>query len=337
VFILLVLGVIKSVAMYRVYHLLPLHELKRRARAGDAKASSIFKVAAFSERLDILLWLSGVICGVVVIIWSARYAWWLASLLIVLFSWLLIWAPKISEGGWLWNLYAFNSRYVFKFLSFADPVLAPLAKLWPPHEQVHLHAGLYEKEDLLQLLDTQNHLASNRIPQDELKMAQAALTFGDKKVSAAMTPRSKVRFVLAEETIGPMLMDELHKTGQVRFAVVEEIKKNIEPKVMGTLLLQDLIGREDEGPVTRLMKKGVHYINESASLHQAVDAFLKTHAHLLVVVNNFEEVAGILTLEDVLKQIVGKLITDEFYDYKNLSAVAGRHPSAAQEHHEPTV
>jgi CBS domain containing-hemolysin-like protein len=68
----------------------------------------------------------------------------------------------------------------------------------------------------------------------------------------------------------------------------------------------------------------VHYINEADDLHAALDAFNKTRAPLLVVVNNFEEVAGVLTLDDVLSLILGRKIESGFYDYHDLKSVAGR-------------
>ena len=64
------------------------------------------------------------------------------------------------------------------------------------------------------------------------------------------------------------------------------------------------------------------FINEDSNLRQALSAFLKTHHHLLIVVNSFEEMVGVLSLEDVLEQILGKQIVDEFDSYDNLRAVA---------------
>ena len=68
-----------------------------------------------------------------------------------------------------------------------------------------------------------------------------------------------------------------------------------------------------------------------------MDAFLKTHHHLLVVVNHFEEIVGVLSIEDVLEQIVGQPIVDEFDNYEDLRAVAAKEAKqdhAEQEHQE---
>ena len=324
VFALLVIGVFKVILLYQVYHLHTLAELKRRARSGDERSASIYKVTALQPAVDSLLWLSGIGCASAVIIWAGRREWWAAVILVIVFSWRMFWAPRLADDGWVWKISAFSSRYMFKFINPLKSFLDAVAILMPATRQRQTHNDIYEKDDLLDLLDKQNQLVDNRVDDADLKIARGALSFSGKYVRDIMIPRSKARFVIEDENIGPMLMDELHKTGQTRFAVAKEIKKNAEPEVVGTLFLADLIGREDEGPVSRLIKKGVHYINEADNLDDALDCFIKTRAPLLVVVNNFEEVSGVLSLDDILSQILGRKIESDFSDYHDLKAVAGR-------------
>ena len=154
-----------------------------------------------------------------------------------------------------------------------------------------------------------------------------------------MTPRRKARFVAASEPIGPMLMDELHATGQTRFAVTKEPVKKSAPQIIGSLYLGDLLKNLDQpGKVSSISTSGVFYINQSCSLSQSLDAFLKTGSQLLVAVDKFQEVTGILTLEEVLAQLIGKLNIDDFNSYDNVRAVAGLHAEPekplADDHHE---
>lgn len=324
VFALLVVGVFKVILLYQVYHLHSFAELKRRARAGERSFIDIYKVAALQPAVDALLWLAGIVCAAPVLVWAGRWEWWAALLLMTAFSWRMFWAPRLRDDGWVWKISSLSSRYMFNIIQPLKSSLDAIAILMPSTHQTPPHSGIYEKDDLIDLLDKQNRQLDNRIEEADLKIARGALTFGAKKVGEVMVPRSKVRFVTEDEVIGPMLMDELHKTGQTRFPLAKQIKKNAEPEVTGTLLLSDLIGREDEGPVSRLAKKGVNYINEADDLHAALDAFNKTRAPLLVVVNNFEEVAGVLTLDDLLSQILGHKVESDFYDWHDLKSVAGR-------------
>jgi len=323
VFVLILLDLAVGIFLYRAYHRLPLAELRRRARTGRTNDKRLFKATALGSTLDVFLW---AICTAEItflLIAAARWGWWLAALLIIVLGWIMFFAPKPKDSGWAWTLAAYMSPVVFKMVNFCQPVLDPLTKFLPAGAG-DVHTGLYDKEDLLDLLNVQNHQVDSRVPEDELKMAFGALTFGDKKVAEVMTPRKKIHFVLADEIVGPTLMDELHKTKQTRFPVVKQIKKNIEPEIIGTLLLSDITGLDKEGPVSGAMRKGVYYINEEDDLHTCLDAFTKTKAHLLIVVNNFEEIAGAVGLEDVLGEIIGKPPAIDFNDYHNKEAVAGR-------------
>lgn len=183
---------------------------------------------------------------------------------------------------------------------------------------------------MLELLGNQDKQVDNRIPEQDLLIAFNSLQFGDKTVRQAMTPRRLVKMVSADEAIGPILTDELHKTGFSRFPIYKDSAKAASPQIVGTLYLNDLIGYDGSGKVKDLADKKVYFINEDNTLRQAFNAFLKTHHHLLIVVNSFEEMAGVLSLEDVLEQIIGKQIVDEFDSYANLRAVAAH--NAKQEH-----
>lgn len=125
-------------------------------------------------------------------------------------------------------------------------------------------------------------------------------------------------------------MDELHATGHSRFPVYQDKADNI----IGTLYARDLMKAKEGGQVHSVMKKDVHYVREDQPLGRVLEAFLKTKHHLFVVVNNFEEVVGIITIEDILEQILGKPILDEFDKYQDLRAVAALEAQQDQKKHE---
>jgi CBS domain containing-hemolysin-like protein len=330
VYALLVLAVIKCIVIYKVYHSLPALEIKRRARVNDKRAAALHRVSAYGRSVDVLLWLAGTSSAAVLIIWSARTNWWLPAAAMAVIAWLLVWA-KFPASGWAGRVAAFAAPAYSHVFYYADPVLRWLARFFPSN--ISLHTGLYEKKDLLEILTRQNKQVDNRIPPADLKIAANAIEFGDKTVGSVMTPRRQIKLVKIDDAIGPMLMDELHKSGFSRFPVVKDSTKSAAPEVVGTLYLNNLVGYEGGGKVRDLMRKEVYYINEDSSLRQALNAFLKTHHHLLVVVNSFEEMAGVLSLEDVLEKILGRQITDEFDSYDDLRAVAAKEARAEHNNH----
>ncbi len=335
-YILLALAVLKIIVWHRVYHSLPLAELKRRARTHDKRYISLYKAAAYGAELDTFLWICGTVLAAVLVIWSARTDWWLAAIVMVVLAWLTVWGPRFSAEGWAGGFVGFFSPALAWFLSLLHPVLRQLAKLLPTGHYTDKHTDLYEKKDFLEFITKQRHQPDSRISKMDLDIAKNALDFGDKLVRSVMAPRNELKLVAANETVGPMLMDELHKSGHKRFPVVKDSSKSAQLEIVGTLYLNDLIGYEGGGKVKDLAEKKVYFINEDSNLRQALDAFLKTHHHMLVVVNNFEEVAGALSLEDVLEQILGKQIISEFDAYENMRAVAAMDVKPGENEHIET-
>ena len=333
VFILLWVGLVKCIFLYRLYNSVPVLELKRLAKAGDKRAKALYAMANYESSLDALLWIAGTACGTVLIIWAARSGWWTTAFIAVLTAYLMVWAPAPRWNGPVGAVAAFAAKYYASVLSFLNPVLSRLAGWFPPASRVQLHSGLYEKDDLLKLLNKQNKQLDNRIAESDLKIAFGAISFGDKLVRDIMTPRRKIKFVGADEAVGPMLMDELHKTGHSRFPVTKESPKAANPQVTGTLYLKDIIDMQAGGKVKDYTREHVYYINEDSNLRQALAAFLKTHHHLLIVVNSFEEVVGVLSIEDVFERIIGQPINDEFDEHESLRAVAAKEAQEERKNH----
>jgi len=322
-FALSMLVFLMALVLERVYHLLPVEELKRRARDHRPHTAEIYKVVAHLRETDVLLGLLGSLGAAGILIMSVRTAWWAGLLAVLVLAWLIFWSPRPRDDGWLWVAAAYCSPAVFRVMDFFLPVLKPLSNLlYIGHAR--RHTGLYEKEDLLELLNRQNHLADSRISEADLKMAFGALTFGDKTVASCMTPRKSVRFVGEDETVSPKLMDELHATGFTFFPVIRGSAKETAPKIVATLALPELLKNlEKGGRVVDIAQRGAAFINETCDLHQALDAVTQNRHHLLVVVNNFEEITGVITLNNILEQILGPKIIDEFDSYDDLHAVAG--------------
>jgi CBS domain containing-hemolysin-like protein len=122
-------------------------------------------------------------------------------------------------------------------------------------------------------------------------------------------------------------MDELSKSGHSRFPVYDDKRDNI----VGILYLHDLVGTKKTGRVDTLMSGRLTYVHEDFTLYQTLQAFLRTKQHLFLVVNSFEELVGIITIEDVIEQMIGRAIVDEFDQYDDMRAVAA---TAARKEHD---
>lgn len=326
--VLLIALTLVAISLQRSYGSIPLKELKRRAKAGDPVAVGLLRAANYGSSLRALLWAVTILVSVLLFIYVSRHsATWFAILVIAGVLWFgFIWLPAHEAtrvGVWLARQV---SPALAKVLEYLHPVFDKISRFIHRNRPVVVHTGLYDKDDLLDLFKRQRVQADNRIDQQTLEIVEQALQFGDKTVSQILTPRRVVKTVSANDNIGPLLLDELHKSGHSRFPVYEGKPDNI----VGILYLRTLIKKKAEGLVPKTMSKQVCYVHEDQPLTEALQAILKTHQQLFIVVNSFEEYVGIVTIEDIMEAIVGKPIVDEFDEYEDLRAVAAK--IAAKEH-----
>lgn len=157
---------------------------------------------------------------------------------------------------------------------------------------------------------------------DERKMILNGLEFDEKTVEHIMTPRGVIESISKNELLGPLMLDQLHKTGHSRFPVIDGDIDH----VVGILHVKELLTSFDKKTqnAQKAMEPRVFYINQDQTLQHALAAFIKTRHHLFIVVNGYRETAGILTLEDVIEALLGRKIVDEFDVHDDLRVVAAR-------------
>lgn len=327
--VLLALLTLLAVSLQRTYARVPLKELKRRARAGDDLAVGILKAVGYGHSLRAVLWfLIGVTSASFFVVVSGQAPFWFALAASGILIWVgFVWIPAARVTFIGEKLASWCAPALAWLLQYLHPLIDKLVRLVRRLKPLHIHTGLYDRRDFVDLLEQQLVQPDNRIEKAELDIALHALTFGDKKIGEHMIPRRVVKAVSVDDQLGPVLMDELHTSGHSRFPVYEAKPDNI----VGTLYLRDLLHAKQGGAVRSRMASKVFYVHEDQSLQDALQAILKTHHQLFIVVNSFEEYVGIITIEDILEQILGQPIIDEFDQYGDLRAVAAR---AAKKEHE---
>src|SRR5690554_1776812 len=169
---------------------------------------------------------------------------------------------------------------------------------------------LREPEDREQLIDLL-HFAyeNNLLDADALSMIEGVLQVSEMQVRDVMIPRSQMDVI--DITDPPeKFIPHVIETAHSRFPVIEENKDN----VIGILLAKDLLryyaGEDFE---VRDMLRPAVFIPESKRLNVLLKEFRSNRNHIAIVVDEYGGVAGMVTIEDVLEQIVGD-IEDE-YDF----------------------
>jgi hemolysin (HlyC) family protein len=169
-----------------------------------------------------------------------------------------------------------------------------------------------DRDQLLELL--QSSYERNLMDADALAMIEGVLQVSELQARDIMVPRAQMDVVDISDTPEEFL-PKVIESGHSRFPVVGENKDD----VIGILLAKDLLryyaGHESN---VRDMLRPAVFIPESKRLNVLLKDFRRARNHMAIVVDEYGGVAGLVTIEDVLEQIVGE-IEDE-YDFDETEA-----------------
>lgn len=162
-----------------------------------------------------------------------------------------------------------------------------------------------DREQLVELL----HSAYDRnlLDSDALTIIEGALQVSDMQVRDVMVPRAQMETISIHQS-PEQFIGKVMETAHSRFPVTGDNRDD----VIGILLAKDLLryfaGKEFK--VRDLVRPAV-FIPESKRLNVLLREFRVSHNHMAIVVDEYGGIAGLVTIEDVLEQIVGD-IEDEF-------------------------
>ncbi len=165
-----------------------------------------------------------------------------------------------------------------------------------------------DRDDLLELLRTAQK--RNLIEQEALSMIEGVLQVSELRVRDISIPRSQMVVVPQDaeiEAIFPLVAETAHS----RYPVIGEDRT----EVVGILLVKDLLlhSVHNRNRLVREVMRPALFVPDSKRLNVLLMEFRATRSHMAIVVDEYGAAAGLVTIEDVLEQIVGD-IEDE-YDF----------------------
>ena len=171
------------------------------------------------------------------------------------------------------------------------------------------------REDLLDLL--REATQSGLIEAETLKMIEGALEVDQLQVRDAMIPRSQMVVIHKGDSLNEVL-PVIIESGHSRFPVVGEDKDEIQGILLAKDLLQ-LVARDSaEVRLNDLVREPV-IIPESKRLNVLLREFRLSKNHMAIVVDEYGGVAGLITIEDVLEEIVGDI--DDEHDAETVEDI----------------
>lgn len=161
-----------------------------------------------------------------------------------------------------------------------------------------------DRQDLKEIL--REAAERNVVDTETLSILEGALQVSDMQVRDIMVPRSQMVCIKAEESLKeflPSIIESAHS----RFPVLGEDQD----EVLGVLLAKDLIplilNDDSENFDLKDLLRAAAFVPESKRLNILLKEFRATRNHMAIVADEFGGIAGIVTIEDVLEQIVGEI------------------------------
>lgn len=284
-------------------------ELKRKARQGDPIAEKVYHYRKNGNYLIVCILLSNVaVISILSLLLESVVggiiAGLLTTVLVTAFGEILPQAVFSRKGYRL-------SRYFFWLLDIMFFVLWPIAK--PVSKFLNNVLGdelptLLSREELQHMVA--DHAQSNlsAIDHDESRIVAGALTYSTSKAGDIATRLEDVMYVNAHDLIDSTKLHTLKHSGHSRIPVYSTEKEDF----VGILYVKDLLGRTIPAHVSKVYRERLQSIDENTPLDTVLSRFIQTKSHLFMVTNAESKPIGIITLEDVLEEIINREIHDEF-------------------------
>lgn len=222
----------------------------------------------------------------------------------------------------------YSSNNNIRFASFAANGLTFLSKLFNPISRIMVKSTIIvnkvvtKRADDISMDDLSQALELSEVnSENEKELLEGILTFGDKTVAEIMRPRVDVVDIDFKADFDEVVKIVV-ENGYSRMPVYEDNNDNIK----GVLYAKDLlpyIGKRSKDFNWTTLLRQAYFVPETREIGDLLEDFRKTKVHMAIIVDEFGCTQGIVTLEDILEEIVGDINdeydTDEDNSYKKIN------------------
>ena len=295
-------------------------DLKRKADFGNKDAKKIYKIRKNGNLLLCVLLIGNVAVNSVLSIFlgsitSGIFAGFMATVLIVVFG------EIIPQATFSRHALKLGSKFVWLvriFIFILYPICAPMAFLLDKILGDEI-STVYSKKELTKIIEEHEDSKNSDLDAEEERIIKGALSFSDKKVENVMTPRTEMFSLSCDKKMTEKMIKEISNSGHSRIPIYKKDNDHI----VAILYAKDLINKNWQNKkIQDIARSNVLFVNYDKRLDDLLDKFKKTKRHIFIVLNKFGGVTGIVTIEDVIEEIIGAEIVDEFDKYEDLQEVA---------------
>lgn len=292
------------------------HTLKRKKELGDKQAAKVYEIRKNGNLLLVTLLLGNVAVNSILAIYLGSITVGLVAVvastgLITLFGEII---PQAVFSRHALNLSAKIVWLVRIFIVVLYPICRPISSMldWALGEEL---PTIYSRQELVNILEEHSESTDSEIKSHEEQIARGALTYGEKTIKQVMTPLAVVSSLSLNQKITKVFIKKIKDSGFARFPVMHN------GVVVGTLYSRDLLGVARTKKIKDIMHTPVIFVQQNQALDIALRQFLATKNHLFIVQNQQKKMVGVVTIEDVIEEIIGDEIVDEFDQHDDMRKI----------------
>jgi putative hemolysin len=166
----------------------------------------------------------------------------------------------------------------------------------------------YAEEEIKTLIETYGE--SGHIEEEEIEMLDSVFEFGDSVAVEIMTPRVDLDSISCERTVREAA-EMIQQTGHSRLPVYEGTDDRILGIIHAKDLMQALLDGKAEVPLSQFALRPAVPVPENKSLHDLLQEMRNSKTQLVIVQDDFGGTAGIVTIEDIVEEVMGDIV-DEY-------------------------
>jgi metal transporter CNNM len=288
---------------------LKISTLERKVRMGEPYAETVLKIREKSNLLLCTLLLGNVASYTAMTVFldsltTSVITGLVATALIFIFGEIL---PQAIFPRYALLIGAKLSWLVWVLIVLFYPVSAPIA--WLLDKMLGKEPPvLWSKEELGEIIKYHEDLGNGIIDEDEERIILGALTFSEMKVADIMIPQKDVFYLDAKTVIDERILKEIKAKGFSRIPVYDTDAQ----KVVGVLNAKSLIGAVPALKAVQLCST-THLIkvDQSMMLDNLLSLLIHRKSHLALVVDKSDHLVGVVTLEDIMEEILKTEIDDK--------------------------
>ena len=316
-YIILAVEVLVLVSMSAIYSglnvalmSLNINDLKRKAKLGNAAAKRVVPLRQNSHlSLASILFANVAVISATSLVLDHHLAGIVAGLLSTL---LIVVFGEVLPQAWF-------ARYALRFCAFfaplvrvtvivTYPVSKPLQLLLDKllgDEANHFHS----RRELGIIISEHLHERGGQLDEDEVEIIRSTLLLSEKRVRDIMTPIGKVYWLTQATIIDADRIDQIKDMGWSRIPILNKEKTVCK----GVLLMKDMVDVDFDNSPMPVMELPLHQalvVGSMTALDTMFRKFIAAKSHL-VLVEKDDKIVGIITIEDLVEEILGHEIADE--------------------------